>query len=400
MRRRASAQGNAARVAAALALALSVVVASAAGAGEGRPAVTVDPASASAPSIDPTDQQPAEAPCTGACRITPLVAPVPFKNTQVGWGLVLLVGAIHRFEPDTTIKPSTGAVGGFYTENHSWGLMAMEMARLRHDALRVRGLVSHFDVRYDFFGIGEDAGSAGLSVPLEQTMDFAVGSAVGRIAPAIYAGAALMWMQTTAELREPPPAGLAALNDLARTELLAPGIQGEYDTRNDDYWPTRGSVAKLKSWFISTGLGSSRDFQRYMGGWSLYTKLRSEQIVLATNLAAAAATGDAPFYMLPSIGAGLYALRGYTQGRYRDHVMTTAQAEARFHTPGRWGATAFFGFGQVAPSVADLSGAVVLPAGGLGLRYKLTREFPMHMRVDYAWGKNGNLVYFSVGEAF
>jgi hypothetical protein len=80
--------------------------------------------------------------------------------------------------------------------------------------------------------------------------------------------------------------------------------------------------------------------------------------------------------------------------------MTTAQAEARFHAEGRLGATAFFGFGNVAPSVGKLSESVALPAGGLGLRYKLTREFPMHMRLDYAWGKNGNLLYFGVAEAF
>ena len=37
---------------------------------------------------------------------------------------------------------------------------------------------------------------------------------------------------------------------------------------------------------------------------------------------------------------------------------------------------------------------------GLGLRYQLTRRYPMHMRFDYAWGKNESLFYFSVSEAF
>jgi hypothetical protein len=360
----------------------------------------VDPAAATPPTIDPTDEPSPEAREPSPSRVTPLVAPVPFKNTQVGWGLFLMVGAIHRFEPDPSIKPSTGAVGGFYTQNQSWGLMAMEMARVRHDSWRLRGLISHMDVRYDFYGIGEDAGQAGLSVGLEQTIDAAAGSALVRVVPAVYAGAALMWMQTEASLRNTPPAGLAPPADLSTIEMVAPGVQGEFDTRDDDYWPTHGSVAKLKSWFFSSGLGSARDFQRYLGGWSWYTRLRGERIVLATNLTTAAATGDAPFYMLPTIGGGMYALRGYTQGRYRDHVMTTAQAEARFHAEGRLGATAFFGFGNVAPSVGKLSESVALPAGGLGLRYKLTREFPMHMRLDYAWGKNGNLLYFGVAEAF
>jgi hypothetical protein len=42
----------------------------------------------------------------------------------------------------------------------------------------------------------------------------------------------------------------------------------------------------------------------------------------------------------------------------------------------------------------------MLPAGGAGLRYQLTRDYPMHLRLDYAGGRDGGLLYFSVGEAF
>ena len=64
------------------------------------------------------------------------------------------------------------------------------------------------------------------------------------------------------------------------------------------------------------------------------------------------------------------------------------------------GATMFGGFAQVAPSVGKLTDALVLPAGGVGLRYQLTNEYPMHMRFDIAWGRDEPLFYFSVGEAF
>jgi len=358
-----------------------------------------EPTAVTTPSIDPTEEPEIET-AKNARRVTPLFAPVPFKNTQIGWGLMVMVGAIHRFDSDPAIKPSTGMVGGFYTDNQSWGLMAVEAARLQRDTWRVRGMASHMDVRYDFFGIGQEAGNEGLAVPVEQKMDFVLGSGLRRVAPAIYAGPAVTWMQTSVELRREQPPPLETSRDLPRTSLVAPGVQAEFDTRDDDYWPTAGSVAKFKSWFFTSALGSSRDFQRYMGGWSWYTRLRGERLVLATNANASGATGDAPFWALPSVGAGLYSLRGYTQGRYRDRVLTTLQAEARAHGDGRLGATAFFGFGQVAPSVAKLPKSEVLPAGGLGLRYKLTREFPMHLRLDYAWGKNGNLLYFSVAEAF
>jgi hypothetical protein len=361
----------------------------------------IDPTVTPTPGVDPTDASSEGTSRQTGSAITPIFAPIPFKNSQLGWGLALMVGAIHRFEPDTTIKPSTGAIAGFYTENKSWGLMALEMARLAHDTWRLRGLASHVDVRYDFYGIGEDAGNTGASIALEQPMDFVVASVLRRMTPGLYGGATLLWIRSSVELQDnhglalPPPS-----QDLSTTNLLAPGVQAEFDTRDDDYWPRRGSLASAKANFFAAGLGSSREFQRYAIAWSWYTRLPAPALVLATNLNAAASMGDVPFWAIPSVGGGAYGLRGYTQGRYRDKLVTTAQAELRAHAKNRWGATAFGGLAQVAPSAGQLRAAEVLPAGGVGLRFQLTRQYPMHMRADYAWGKNGGIFYFSVNEAF
>ena len=360
----------------------------------------MDPTTAPLPDIDP-DTDPGDGLARGAGRgITPLLAPVPFKHTQLGWGLALMLGVIHRFDGDTTIKPSTGAVGGFYSENGSWGVMAMEMARLGRDAWRLRGMASHVDVRYDFYGIGDDAGDAGHSIGIQQEMDLMAGMALRRVASGLYLGPAVVWLRSTVTLRDSsglvtPPAG-----DLARTDLFAPGIQAELDSRDDDYWPTAGSVGRVRAFFFTGALGGSRSFQRYLAMWSWYGRLRGERLVLATNANVCGATGDAPFYALCTLGVGRGGLRGYTQGRYRDTVMTTVQAELRYHTPGRFGATAFAGFGQVAPSAGAVFEAQVLPAGGAGLRFQLTQRYPMHLRLDYAWGRNGGLLYFGVSEAF
>ena len=373
------------------------------GAGDPGPpsGVVVDPAAQTTPSIDMSDPATPGTSQRSGTGITPIFAPIPFKHTQLGWGLAVMVGAIHRFEPDTTIKPSTGAVAGFYSENKSWGWTIVEMARLRQDQWRLRGLAMHADVRYDFFGIGQDAGDAGRSVAIEQAMDVAVIAALRRVTPNLYGGASLLWIRTSADLLHdhglPTP---PSVEDLATANLLAPGIQVEFDTRDDDYWPSRGSIVTAKTNFFSSALGSDSDFQRYMAAWCWYTSLRGPALLLAANASVTAATGEVPFWAIPSVGAGLYGLRGYTQGRYRDNVVTTVQAELRAHSKGRLGATVFGGLAQVGGSVGDLWNAEVLPAGGAGLRFQLTREFPMHMRADYAWGKNGGTFYFSVSEAF
>ena len=362
------------------------------------PEVTVDPTATSEPSIDPPAEPGEGAHRGGTGGVTPLVAPLPFRNSQIGWGVAVMVGLIHRFDADTTIKPSTGAVTGLVSENGSWGVMGLELARFGRDAWRARGVVGYLDLRYDFYGIGIDAGEAGQSIPIEQTIYLASGALLRRVIPGLYLGPTFVWMQTTVEPRDEEAP--LAVPDQSTAHLMAPGLLAEWDTRNSDYWPDQGSLAQLKASFFSTASGESGSFQRYQAAWSWYNGLRGPRLVLVTNINGCGAPGDAPFYGLCSLGSGRFALRGYTQGRYRDHYATVVQAELRGHTVGRLGATLFGGFAQVAPTVSDIFGAEMLPAGGGGLRYQLTRDYPMHLRLDYAWGRDGGLLYFSVGEAF
>jgi len=366
--------------------------------------VVVEPEATTAPSLEPPEIDPSEGTAQKVDRsVTPMVAPVPFKNTQLGWGLMLMGGLFHRFDSDMTVKPSTGMIGGFYTENGSWGLMAVENARLGGDKWRLRVLLSHPEVRYDFYGIGQAAGNAGQSISLQQNMNLVTGAALRRITRGVYLGLTAVWMEASIAVRDPEnletPPGLA-LTDTARTGLFAWGAQGEVDTRNDDYWPVNGMLGRLRAFFFTDALGGSRTFQRYSLSWSWYTPVRRDRLTLATNVSACGVNGSAPLWNLCAVGFGRGGLRGYTQGRYRDSVMTTVQTELRYHTAGRFGATAFGGFGQIAPTAGDILNAEALLAGGLGVRYQLTEKYPMHIRFDYSWGRDGDLFYFGVGEAF
>ena len=335
----------------------------------------------------------------GGAGVTPLVAPLPFRNSQIGWGVALLAGLIHRFDADTTVKPSTGAITGLVSENGSWGVMGLEVARFSRDTWRARGAAGYMDLQYDFYGIGIEAGEAGRSVPLEQTVFLASAALLRHVVSGLYVGGQIMWLTTTVSLLDSAGPSQPAVPDQARTELFAGGVQAEFDTRDNDYWPQRGSLAQLKGNFFTTAKGQSGSFQRYQAAWSWYHGFRGPGLVLATNLLGCGAPGDAPFYGLCSLGAGRFSVRGYTQGRYRDHYTTAVQVELRGHTSGRWGATLFGGFGQVGPEISEVLSSELLPSGGVGLRYQLARKYPMHLRLDYAWGRDGGLLYFSVGEA-
>lgn len=111
------------------------------------------------------------------------------------------------------------------------------------------------------------------------------------------------------------------------------------------------------------------------------------------------ANGRVPFYDQCLLGMS-QDLRGYEAGRYRDRRMLAAQAEYRREVWKRFGAVGFFGVGEVAPTFGNFRYDKLLPGGGLGVRFRLTKKNHVNLRVDYAWGKGSSALYIGVGEAF
>lgn len=60
----------------------------------------------------------------------------------------------------------------------------------------------------------------------------------------------------------------------------------------------------------------------------------------------------------------------------------------------------FVGTGATGDTVGGLFGADQLRAGGVGLRFRVSRKYPVNVSVDYALGRDSNALYFSIGEAF
>jgi hypothetical protein len=85
----------------------------------------IDPTGVDVPSTDPATE-PGEGTSRKTGRgVTPLIAPVPFKNSQLGWGGVLMVGLIHRLTP-TRASSRPPAPSPPTSEKRSWGVMGMK----------------------------------------------------------------------------------------------------------------------------------------------------------------------------------------------------------------------------------------------------------------------------------
>jgi hypothetical protein len=80
--------------------------------------------------------------------------------------------------------------------------------------------------------------------------------------------------------------------------------------------------------------------------------------------------------------------------------MVASQAEYRWEAFWRVGFVAFGGLGEVAPKPSEFDSGMILPGGGVGVRYRFTKESHLNLRFDYAWGKASHEAYFFIGEAF
>jgi outer membrane translocation and assembly module TamA len=121
--------------------------------------------------------------------------------------------------------------------------------------------------------------------------------------------------------------------------------------------------------------------------------------VLAYRVRACEVNGHAPFFSLCMLGNSS-DLRGYPLGRYLDRRMLVGQVEYRREIWWRFGASAFMGAGQVAPTFTSFTASNTRPGGGVGLRFTVAPKNHINIKVDYGLGQGSHAWYVGIGEAF
>ena len=120
--------------------------------------------------------------------------------------------------------------------------------------------------------------------------------------------------------------------------------------------------------------------------------------VLAAQAYAEAILGQAPFQLLPLLG-GPDRVRGYREGRFRDDMYWTAQAEYWMPLAWRPKGTVFASIGEVGLRVGAALFNGVEAAVGIGGPFRFTDD-GVHGRLDVAYSRTGTELYISPGEAF
>jgi outer membrane protein assembly factor BamA len=334
------------------------------------------------------------------------VAPIPVYEpvTEEGAGLAGLYKYHLHAQNKTSSSSSYTGFGGFITGNRSWGAGVAQNLYFKGDLWRVRAATGYADVRYNYYGIGtaagEAGGNAGISVLMHQRGVGTIGEVLYRFDGLWYGGALYRFVRTKSSFRpnpEFPPSQDPNPRDLdIHVGLFGPRIAR--DSRDDVNYPREGSLFDLRVGLGGKGVGSELKYQTYDVSYSKYINVAAGQ-VLAVRGATCFTRGSTPFFDECLVSTS-QNLRGYRASRYRDDNMLAAQAEYRWEAWKHLGFVAFGGAGEVGPKFQDFNTGNILPGGGVGVRYRITRENHVNLRFDYAWGKSSHEAYFFIGEAF
>jgi len=328
-------------------------------------------------------------------------APVPFSSPSSGTGLA--AGGVAFYNPNGTAHQWITGGGVVWTSRGTKGIAAFHKMASTSDRFRLEATASYMDQESHYFGIGAAAGNAGEALTLQDEQINLKVTATFEVFDSGYLGVRYQLGTHDAEPEEPedgPPSPTPPPpTDQLHSTLSVIGPSFTYDTTDSATQAHRGVEIAATWTFGFDELGNSFDHNKLnLEGHAYFTL--SERTVLATGAQFCSADGDVPYYDLCLFGAAGF-LRGYETGRYRDRASWSMQAEVRHEFAGRWGGVAFFGVGGIAPSAGDLlDESNFLPAGGIGVRYRPFKSNDVHLRVDFAVGKNDHGVYVGIGEAF
>lgn len=329
-----------------------------------------------------------------------VIAPFPISNPVLGSGLVVVGGYLFPLSKNDSVSPTSMIGGGaFYTSNGSWLWGVGSKFYFKQDRFRFTWAYGKAQLHYDLYGIGNAAGDLGAAVPIKQGGKALMLEALVRVRGKLFLGPRYQWRSLDAQVRGgslSPGVNIDPIELKSTTSAM--GFHLQHDVRDNQFYPTAGSLADFVGDFFQGTFGGDFAYQSYTFAFNKYSGLSPRQ-VLAFRVFGCATAGHVPFYDLCLLGMH-NDIRGYKAGRYRDRLMLTTQAEYRLELPKRFGLVGFFGIGEVAPEIGAFRSQNLKPGGGAGVRFTLAKKNHVNLRVDYAAGLQGSGVYLGVTEAF
>jgi outer membrane protein assembly factor BamA len=242
-----------------------------------------------------------------------------------------------------------------------------------------------------YYGIGNDtpAGNEVLYHSNRYLFEIGLLKSIGR---QLFAGPRVKYMKFSRVIYEESP---VEFPELVSSSVTGIGFSILKDTRNSLLTPMSGIYLHGDAGYNF----SEEHYSEFMLDFRYY-ETWSGKFTLALRFLNDFAFGRPPFYDYSFLGGDRY-VRGYALGRYRDHHLTTLQAEMRIPVIWRIGLAGFGGWSYLYPSMNEFRMQGYRYNLGMGLRFLADRKSNVNLRIDYALGRDSNRgFYISFGESF
>lgn len=291
-------------------------------------------------------------------------------------------------------RPDVTFVGGFGTENGSWGVAAMDMRHWADDRVQTLAGGVYASVNLDFHGIGKD--SVLGDDPVRYNLNPKGGMANARYRfgdTRLWAGVGYTFARIDVTVEAPEEVErLPDFESAANVGGLT--LAATFDSRDNFFTATRGIYVEASFSPYGTWLGGDDDFEKLSITSIQYAAL-PYRLYVGVRDDVQASFGDTPFYMKPFIG-----LRGVPLMRYQGDETASLEAELRFQFWGRWSLVGFGGGGIAWNDFERVDATQTVVSGGGGFRYELARRYGIHAGVDVAFSRDTAAFYIQVGSAW
>ncbi len=323
--------------------------------------------------------------------------PLVFNTPETSWGFG--AAAVYAFrmknEPDTA-KASQMQLGFAYTLKKQVLFYLPYNLYFQQKNYSVYGELGYYRYFFSYFGTGnieEDYEEVfGVTLPRFRL------NALRKVRANTYVG--IRYWFDDFQITEVDSTGRLAQNLAIGSEggiISSLGIVANYDTRDNNFWPSGGEFIELVLTQNSKLLGSDFEYTRFSIDATKYFNIIKNQ-VLAINYYGDFTSGEVPFNEAPRIG-GTRKMRGYFEGRFRDNNLMMLQAEYRIPLFWRVGMVVFGGYGGVADKFNNFKLDNFKWAGGGGIRFALNKKEKINLRLDVGYGEDLKF-YLTATEAF
>ena len=318
-----------------------------------------------------------------------LLAPIFQSNPKLGTSVGVLGGYLHYF--DEKSRPSIFALMGQYSSTDS--IIAGAQARTSWDEDQQRliaGTVYGY-VKNDY------SDYLGTGVPLQSNAEVkgVISRYTYRVSGDWFAGVQGLYQDFGIS-------GETQFDDMALDILgVAPyksgglGLVGQYDSRDSENMPMRGTLFSLSNIAYRESLGGEEDFDVVRADIRYFWNHQKRNVLAIRQLNHF--TANAPTQVNAPV-----QLRGSKIGQYNGEYMSHIEAEERYRIAEKFTASAFLGVACTYGDDQSCSDSEnIYPAGGVGVQYILKPKEGIVLDLEYAAGKDGNYGgYLKMGYAY